>query len=105
MGLKLAERNLLNNLSLPILSAELLFGAALLTNAMLFVPQAWKIFKYKKSEEVSLITFGGFWLTQLLTVIHAIINHDHILLIGYILAMVTCGWVITLTLFYRLKKQ
>ena len=91
------------NTSLPILSAEFLFGVALFVNAFLFIPQAWNIFKYKKSGEVSLITFGGFWVTQLLTVIHAIINHDNILLIGYILAMITCGLVIVLTLVYRYK--
>lgn len=43
---------------------EFLFAAALFVNALLFIPQALQIYKQKKSEEVSLITFGGFWLTQ-----------------------------------------
>lgn len=82
-------------------TAEFMFAIALLVNALLFIPQAWRIFKQKKSEEVSLITFGGFWLTQALTVFHAFINHDMILFIGYILALITCGSVIILAIKYK----
>lgn len=80
---------------------EFLFAAALFVNALLFIPQALQIYKQKKSEEVSLITFGGFWLTQLLTVFHAIVKQDWILLMGYIAALITCGTVIILAIKYR----
>jgi MtN3 and saliva related transmembrane protein len=85
--------------------AEFMFAVALFVNAALFLPQAWKIFKKKKADEISLLTFGGFWVTQLLTVIHSIIRNDHILFIGYILALATCGLVILLTLRYRYLKK
>jgi MtN3 and saliva related transmembrane protein len=84
-----------------ITSVEFLFALALFANALLFIPQAWRIFRQKESKEVSLITFGGFWIGQLLTVFHAIIKHDLILLSGYLLALVTCGAVIVLTIKYR----
>lgn len=80
---------------------EFLFASALFVNALLFIPQAWKIYSQRKSEEVSLVTFGGFWLTQLLTVFHAYAHHDLILLCGYVAALITCGAVIVLTIKYR----
>lgn len=84
--------------------AEFMFAIALFVNAALFLPQAWRILTKKKADEISLLTFGGFWVTQLLTVIHAVIRNDSILLIGYILALITCGMVIVLTLKYRYLK-
>ena len=81
--------------------AEVMFAVALVANAALFLPQAWKIFTKKKADEISLLTFGGFWVTQLLTVIHSVIRSDHILFFGYILALITCGLVIILTIRYR----
>ncbi len=84
---------------------EFFFASALFINAMLFLPQAWKVFKHKRSGEVSLITFGGFLITQLLTVIHASIKNDYVLLGGYILAMSSCGLVVALALYYRIKNK
>jgi len=82
-------------------SMEFLFAASLFVNALLFVPQAWRIFRKKESKDVSLITFGGFWISQLLMVSHAIIKHDWILLSGFALALITCGAVIIVTIRYR----
>lgn len=77
------------------------FAVALFINAMLFIPQAWRIHKTRTAAGVSLITFGGFFITQLLTIAHAFIAHDMILLVGYILALATCGSVILLAIKYR----
>lgn len=84
--------------------AESLFALSLFVNALLFIPQAWRLYTQKESMEVSLITFIGFWIGQLLTVIHAIIKSDWILFSGYIGALITCGSVIILTIKYRAKK-
>ncbi|OGO97099.1 MAG: hypothetical protein A3F41_06450 [Coxiella sp. RIFCSPHIGHO2_12_FULL_44_14] len=86
-----------------ILVTEFLFGLALFVNALLFIPQAWRIFRQKQSQEVSLVTFIGFWLIQLFTVFHAMIKHDSLLLWGYICSLITCGGVIVLALYYRRK--
>jgi len=37
--------------------SDLVFGAGLFINACLFVPQAWRIYKTKNTESISLITF------------------------------------------------
>lgn len=82
-------------------SIEFLFATSLFVNALLFIPQAWRIFRKKESSEVSLITFGGFWLAQLLMVLHALIKHDWLLFSGFAFALMTCGSVIVMTLRYR----
>lgn len=80
---------------------EFLFAISLFVNALLFIPQAWRLYKQKESREVSLITFVGFWIGQLLTVCHAFIKNDWILFSGYVFALITCGIVIILTIKYR----
>ena len=87
-----------------IQTTEFLFAISLFVNALLFIPQAWRLYKQKESKEVSLITFIGFWIGQLLIVCHALIKSDWILLSGYAFAMVTCGAVIVLTIKYRCNK-
>lgn len=80
---------------------EFIFGSALFINASLFIPQAIKIFKKKTALGVSLLTFFGFLATQFAIVLHGIINRDHLLTIGYLLSMATCGAVIILAIIYR----
>ena len=43
------------------------FGFGMALNALLFVPQALAIWRTKQSKGVSLLTFGGFNILQLLT--------------------------------------
>lgn len=83
---------------------DFVFALGLLVNAVLFVAQAIKLIKIKKSDEVSLIMLVGFWLIQLATVLHGYISKDYLLLYGTLLSMVTCGHVIWLTIYYRGKK-
>lgn len=80
---------------------ELIFSLALFINALLFIPQAIKIFKDKTSKGLSLLTFVGFLLIQFAVVLHGLINQDYILVIGYLLSMVTCGAVVILALRYK----
>lgn len=84
-----------------ILQAAFFLG--LLANALLFIPQAARLYRLKRSEEVSFLTFFGFNIIQSLTAIHAAIEHDWLLLIGSILAFLTCGAVSALSLYYRLR--
>lgn len=83
---------------------ELLFSFALFINALLFIPQAIKIFKEKTAKSVSLLTFLGFLIIQFATVLHGVIHHDRILVIGYLLSMLTCGSIVILIARYNLKK-
>lgn len=77
------------------------FFLGLLANAFLFVPQALALYRLKESKSVSLITFLGFNVIQVFTAIHAYLVSDSLLLIGSILAFITCGTVTFLVFLYR----
>lgn len=80
---------------------EMLFGVGLFINALIFIPQAIRIYKEKESRDVSLITFLGFLIIQFLIVLHGFIIQDYILIGGYIFSMITCGIVVFLIFYYR----
>ena len=81
------------------------FGLGLLGNAMLFVPQALAVWKKKSDEGVSLITFGGFNVLQVIGVVHGIYQHDLSLIIGLGASLLTCGTVTGLTLYFRSARR
>lgn len=81
--------------------AEIGFFLSLLANALLFVPQALKLYRAKTAKGVSFLTFFGFNIIQTFTGIHAYLANDWILLIGSVLALFTCGIVTTLAYIYR----
>ena len=81
----------------------LVFGLALLGNAALFVPQAIALWRKKSDEGVSLVTFGGFCVLQVIGVMHGLYQHDRSLIIGLGASFLTCGTVTLLTVVYRLR--
>ena len=83
---------------------DLFFSLGLFVNAMLFVSQAIKLFRTKSSNDLSIITFAGFNVKQMLVILHAHINHDPILMYGYMLSFVSCGLITFLIFFYRGKS-
>ena len=83
---------------------EWLFGLGLLCNALLFVPQALAVWRKKTDEGISLITFGGFSVLQIIGVVHGLYQHDLSLILGMAASLLSCGTVTVLTLFYRLKR-
>jgi len=86
------------------ISIETFFGLALFVNAVLFIPQAIKLFQKKDSKELSLITFMGFNVIQFFTILHGILFKDYLLIIGVALSFITCGLVTILIFYYRYKK-
>ncbi len=82
---------------------EVFFALSLFINAALFIPQAMRLFAKKDSSELSFITFFGFWLIQLVTTLHGFIQKDWLLAFGTLLSMATCGCVIWLIIYYRMK--
>ena len=84
---------------------DFIFGVGLFINAMLFVPQAIRIWKAKDAKELSLITFCGFCLTQLTAVIYGYLHHDYILMYGFLLALFTCGIVTVMGVYFRILKH
>lgn len=82
---------------------DIIFAAGLFINSMLFIPQAVRLFKQKISTDLSLTTFIGFCATQLSAIIYGYLHNDYILMFGYMLALLTCGLVTGLIIFYRFK--
>ena len=82
----------------------LLFGLGLLGNAALFVPQAIAVWRKKTDEGISLITFGGFSILQIIGIVHGLFEHDMSLTLGMAASLLTCGTVTLLTLFYRMQR-
>jgi MtN3 and saliva related transmembrane protein len=83
----------------------LVFGLGLMGNAALFVPQAVAVWRKKSDEGISLITFAGFNLLQVIAIVHGIYQQDKSLIVGMIASLITCGAVTCLTLFYRIKRK
>jgi len=81
------------------------FGLALLGNAALFVPQAIAVWRKKSDEGVSLVTFGGFCILQVIGVVHGVYEHDNSLIIGLGASFLTCGTVTLLTTVYRVRRM
>jgi MtN3 and saliva related transmembrane protein len=82
-----------------------IFGLGLVGNALLFVPQALAVWRKKSGEGVSLVTFGGFSILQIVGIVHGFFQHDLSLLLGMAASLLTCGTVTTLTIFYRFRSQ
>jgi MtN3 and saliva related transmembrane protein len=80
------------------------FGLGLVCNALLFIPQVLAVWRKKSDEGISLITFGGFSLLQVISIIHGAYRHDLALLLGMSASLLTCGTVTALTVFYRLRR-
>lgn len=81
-----------------------IFGLGLLGNALLFVPQVIAVWRKKTDEGISLITFGGFSILQIIGIVHGAYQHDPSLILGMAASLLTCGTVTGLTVFYRLRR-
>ena len=82
----------------------LLFGFGLFCNALLFVPQAVAVWRKKTDEGISLVTFGGFSVLQIVGIIHGVLQQDKALTVGMIASLLSCGTVTVLTLVYRVRR-
>ena len=80
---------------------EIMFGLSMFVNAMLFVPQAIRLFNTKNVRGLSLITFAGFNVIQFFTILHGYLNKDYILMWGFILSFILCAIVTIMIIFYR----
>lgn len=83
---------------------DIIFGAGLIINAFLFIPQAIRIYRLKDAKDLSLITFIGFCLIQTSAIAYGFFHKDYILMYGYAFSLFTCGIVTYLGIYYRLIK-
>ena len=79
----------------------IVFGLGLICNALLFVPQALAVWRRKSSKDVSLVTFAGFNVLQIIAVIHGAYQRDLALMLGMIASLLSCGTVTVLTIAFR----
>lgn len=80
---------------------DVAFGLGLFVNALLFVPQIIKVWRAKSAHGLSVWTFGGFNLIQLVSILYGYYAHDFILMLGFGLSFISCGVVTVLILFYK----
>lgn len=85
--------------------AKIIFEFGMLINAALFIPQAVKIFYRRSAIGLSLITYIGYNIIQLLMILHAYIHHDTAMLIGMLLSLITCGAVTVGILDFRPTRK
>ena len=81
-----------------------IFGFGLLCNALLFVPQVLAVARKKSDEGISLVTFGGFSVLQVIGVVHGLYQKDTSLIVGMAASFLSCGSVTALTIYYRLQR-
>jgi MtN3 and saliva related transmembrane protein len=81
-----------------------IFGLGLGCNALLFVPQVLAVWQKKSDEGISLITFGGFSVLQVVGIVHGIYQRDLSLILGMAASLLTCGSVTLLTVYYRVRR-
>ena len=80
---------------------ELVFGFCLLINAALFIPQAVKVYSTKDASGLSYVTFLGFNIIQVFTILHGCIHNDYALVFGFSMSLLTSGAVTFLIFSYR----
>lgn len=81
-----------------------IFGLGLLCNALLFVPQIVAVWRKKSDEGISLITFGGFSILQIVGIVHGLYQQDLSLIFGMAASLLTCGTVTVLTILFRARR-
>jgi MtN3 and saliva related transmembrane protein len=81
-----------------------IFGLGLGCNALLFVPQVVALWRKKSDAGISLLTFGGFSVLQVVGIVHGAYQHDLSLILGMVASLMTCGSVTALTIIYRVRR-
>ena len=85
--------------------SDFVFGAGLFINACLFIPQAWRLYKTKDAEGISLVTFGGFICISLTAVVNGYFYSNWAMVVGYMLTIFSCGVVVGLAAYYKIKHR
>lgn len=66
-----------------------------------FLPQAWKIFQLKRSEEISLFTVGFILFGASVWVFYGVIYKDPVIIVANICGIIGSGTTLAAALYYR----
>ena len=83
---------------------DVVFGVGLFINAILFIPQIVALWRKKHADDVSLLTFAGFNIINIFTVLHGVTVGDKWLIIGYSFSVTTNTIVTLMIIWYRYLK-
>lgn len=83
---------------------EIIFSFSMFLNGIFFLPQTISLIKTKNTDNLALTTFIGFNFVQIIFILHGIIKHDVLLIIGYIFSLVMSGTTTILIITYRYRK-
>jgi MtN3 and saliva related transmembrane protein len=81
------------------------FSLSLFINAALFVPQVYQLFKTKNANDLSLLTFAGFTVIQLVVILHGFLHNDYLLVAGTMLSLLPCGMITALIVIYQYRRK
>lgn len=80
---------------------SIIFGLGLFLNSLLFIPQIICLYKNKHANDTSIVTFAGFNLMNLFGILHGLVMHDMILVVGYGVSFITNTIVTMLIIKYK----
>lgn len=84
---------------------ETVFGLGMFINAILFIPQVIRLLKTHNSNDLSLLTFGGFNFIQIFCILHGYLHQDYIFMFGMALSLLTSGTVTLLIIIFRIQRR
>lgn len=70
-----------------------------------FLPQAWRIYRLKRSDEISIFTYAFIMFGGAVWVAYGVSVADKVIIIANICGMIGCGSVLAATLYYRKKVK
>src|SRR2546425_651590 len=85
-------------------AVHIIFSICLFASSLVFIPQAWSLYKTKDPRGVSLLMFLGFNITQLFTIWHAYYLKDYSLFWGTILIFASAVTVTFMLIYYRFRS-
>lgn len=91
-------------MSLFVSAVDTVFGAGLVVNSFLFIPQALRVIRTRETKDLSLVTFLGFCIEQFSAVLYGYLHADYTLMVGYMMSLSTCGTTTGLIIHNRLVK-
>lgn len=81
----------------------LIFNILVLASGVLFVPQIIRLYTQKRSRELSLLSFGGFFALVLFAFLHTLVTESYLLTLAFSFSVITCGATVFLIVWYRMK--